>query len=136
MDRSVSIDKIEGRIFQIRGKRVMLDIDLAGLYGVPTKALNQAVKRNIKRFPDDFMFALTAHEKDDVVTNCDHLKNLKFSPYLPYAFTQEGVAMLSSVLQSSRETQAANRISAVIKSCIFRAMCQALKEQNIYKSCN
>jgi len=80
----------------------MLDIDLAKLYDVPTKALNQAVKRNVKRFPDDFMFTLTAHEKAEVVTNCDHLKVLKFSPYLPYAFTQEGVAMLSSVLNSER----------------------------------
>ena len=102
MDRMASVDKIKGTIFQIRGKRIMLDVDLARLYNVPTKALNQAVKRNIKRFPDDFMFTLTAREKDEVVTNCDHLKNLKFSPYLPYAFTQEGVAMLSSVLNSEQ----------------------------------
>lgn len=66
------------RILLIRGQKVMIDRDLAGLYGVKTKALNQAVKRNITRFPDDFMFQLTKEEMNDVVTNCDHLKPLDF----------------------------------------------------------
>jgi hypothetical protein len=98
----VSVERIEDSIFQIRGKRVMLDIDLARLYRVPTKVLNQAIKRNMKRFPGDFMFRLTEIEKREVVTNCDHLGTLKFSPYFPYAFTEQGVAMLSSVLNSER----------------------------------
>ena len=98
----VPIEKIENRILQIRGKNVMIDRDLAELYGVSTKALNQAVKRNVKRFPEDFMFRLTSAEKQEVVTNCDHLKTLKFSPQLPCAFTEQGVAMLSSVLNSER----------------------------------
>lgn len=102
MPNLVPVEKIENRIFQIRGKRVMLDRDLAELYCVSTKVLNQAVKRNLKRFPEDFMFKLTAVEKREVVTNCDHLKVLKFSPQLPYAFTEQGVAMLSSVLGSER----------------------------------
>ena len=93
---------IESRILLINGKKVMLDADLALLYQVKTKALNQAVGRNRKRFPDDFMFRLTRAEKDYVVTNCDHLKHLKFSPTNPYAFTEQGVAMLSSVLSSAR----------------------------------
>jgi fructoselysine-6-P-deglycase FrlB-like protein len=80
----------------------MLDADLAMLYGVKTKVLNQAVKRNLKRFPNDFMFQLTAKEKNELVTNCDHLSTLKFSPQSPYAFTEQGVAMLSSVLNSER----------------------------------
>jgi len=80
----------------------MIDYDLAKLYEVPTKVLNQSVKRNVKRFPEDFMFKLTKKEKEEVVTNCDHLKALKFSPQLPYAFTEQGVAMLSSVLNSER----------------------------------
>jgi len=80
----------------------MIDYDLAALYGVSTKVLNQAVKRNINRFPEDFMFRLTRQEKEEVVTNCDHLKTLKFSPQLPHAFTEQGVAMLSSVLNSER----------------------------------
>ncbi len=91
---------IEQRIFIIRGHKVMLDKDLAQLYGVKTKVLNQATKRNIDRFPEDFMFKLTKSEKEQVVTVCDHLKDLKFSPQLPCAFTEQGVAMLSSVLRS------------------------------------
>ena len=96
---------IERKIFMIRGHKVMLDRDLAELYGVSTKVLNQAVKRNMSRFPQDFMFQLTGVEKEEVVTNCDHLKSLKFSPQLPYAFTEQGVAMLSSVLKSERAVQ-------------------------------
>ena len=93
-------ERIERRINQVRGHRVMLDADLAQLYGVPTRALNQAVKRNAERFPPDFMFRLTQEEKDEVVTNCDHLRRLKFSPSLPYAFTEHGAVMLASVLNS------------------------------------
>jgi len=102
MDKLVPVYKIESKIFRIRGKKVMLDRDLAELYGVSTKVLNQSVGRNLRRFPSDFMFKLTECEKREVVTNCDHLKNLKFSYQLPHVFTQEGVAMLSSVLNSER----------------------------------
>ena len=84
----------------LRGHRMMLDADLARLYGVPTKAINQAVKRNSERFPVDFMFQLTAAERAQVVTFCDHLAGLKFSRAAPFAFTEQGVAMLSSVLKS------------------------------------
>lgn len=97
--------QIENKIFLIRGKKIMLDRDLAELYGVPTKRLNEQVRRNIKRFPEDFMFQLTKIEKAEVVANCDHLKVLKFSPQLPYAFTENGIAMLSSVLNSERSIQ-------------------------------
>lgn len=76
----------------------MLDRDLAGLYGVSTKVLNQAVKRNIKRFPEDFMFQLSRQEKAELVTICDRFNSLKHSTVLPHVFTQEGIAMLSSVL--------------------------------------
>lgn len=68
------------RILILRGVKVMLDADLADLYGVQTKVLNQAVRRNAERFPEDFMFHLTQEEKNEVVTNCDHLARLKFSP--------------------------------------------------------
>ncbi len=80
----------------------MLDADLAELYGVETRTLNQAVKRNPERFPDDFMFQLTKPEKTEVVTNCDHLAKLKYSPSLPYAFTEHGAIMAASVLNSPR----------------------------------
>jgi predicted XRE-type DNA-binding protein len=73
-------------ILLIRGQKVMISNDLAELYGVTTKRLNEQVKRNIKRFPKHFMFQLTEQEKDKVVANCDHLQNLKYSPYLPYVF--------------------------------------------------
>ncbi len=100
MNEIIPIEKIENKILTIRNQKVMLDRDLAELYGVETKVLNQAVKRNIERFPDDFMFQLTKEEKEEVVTNCDHLAVLKFSYRLPYAFTLYGVSMLSSVLNS------------------------------------
>lgn len=83
----------------------MLDSDLSRLYGVTTKVLNQQIRRNIERFPSDFMFQLDNMEKDEVVTNCDHLSKLKFSHSLPYVFTEHGVAMLSSVLKSPRAVQ-------------------------------
>lgn len=93
---------VEGKIFLIRSHRVMLDRDLAGLYGVETKVLNQAVKRNMKRFPKDFMFQVTPSEKSELVTNCDRFKTLKHSTSTPFAFTEQGVAMLSSILNSER----------------------------------
>ena len=102
MPKAIALEVIATRILGLRGKKVMLDSDLALLYGVRTKRLNEQVKRNIKRFPEDFMFQLTPKEKEEVVANCDHLKALKFSPQLPYAFTEQGVAMLSSVLNSER----------------------------------
>ena len=92
--------KIESKILTIRNLQVMIDRDLAELYGVETKVLNQAVKRNIERFPEDFMFALEQKEKDELVTNCDRFNALKHSSTMPYAFTEQGVAMLSSVLKS------------------------------------
>lgn len=102
----IPIERIEDRILLIRDHKVMIDADLADLYHVPTKVLNQAVKRNQDRFPDDFMFQLTKDEKDQVVTNCDHLSRLRFSPTLPFVFTEHGAIMLSSVLSSSVAVQA------------------------------
>ena len=84
----------------------MIDSDLAELYGVPTKALNQAVKRNQERFPKDFMFQLTKGEKTEVVTNCDHLAKLKFSPSRPFAFTEHGAIQAANVLNSARAVEA------------------------------
>ena len=92
--------QIEERIFNIRGKQVMIDKDLALLYGVETKRLNEQVKRNIERFPEDFMFQLTQEEclRSQIATlNVKQGQNIK---YLPFAFTENGIAMLSSVLRS------------------------------------
>lgn len=90
------------KILLIRGRKVMLDRDLASLYGVSTYRLNEQVKRNLKRFPEDFMFRLTSEEKEEVVKNYPHLQSLKFSPGLPYAFTEHGAVMAASVLNSDR----------------------------------
>ncbi len=95
-----SVIRIEGRILSIRNSQVMIDRDLAELYGVDTKVLNQAVKRNIERFPERFRFQLSAEEFTELVTNCDRLESLKHSSVCPYVFTEQGVAMLSSVLRS------------------------------------
>ena len=104
-EEMVPQETIEQKIFLIRHQKVMLDSDLAALYGVSTKVLNQAVKRNERRFPPDFMFRLNEGEKEQLVTNCDRFQRLKYSSVLPCAFTEQGVAMLSSVLRSSRAIQ-------------------------------
>lgn len=107
MDKNnvILVENIDDKIFPIRRQRVMIDADLAKLYGVSTKALNQAVKRNKARFPKDFMFVLTKKEKAELVTNCDHLKNLKYSSSLPKAFTEHGAIMLASVLNSQHAVE-------------------------------
>jgi hypothetical protein len=101
-DLALPIGRIERQILLIRGQKVMLDADLASLYGVTTKRLNEQVRRNIDRFPKDFMFPLSREEKEQVVANCDHLARLRFSPTLPYAFTEHGAIMAASVLNSQR----------------------------------
>ena len=96
---------IDHRIIALRGQRVILDADLAAIYGVSTKRLNEQVKRNEDRFQADFAFQLTAAEKSEVVANCDHLQRLKFSPVLPRAFTEHGAIMAANVLNSRRAVQ-------------------------------
>ncbi|MGA1823412.1 MAG: ORF6N domain-containing protein [bacterium] len=108
--RLIPQEAIENKILILRSKKIMLDRDLATLYGVETKRINEQVKRNIKRFPDHFMFQLTKEEKDELVANCDRFKILKHSTSLPYAFTEHGVAMLSSVLNSERAIQVSIQI--------------------------
>ena len=112
----VPLEFIEDIILSLRGQRVMLDRDLAALYGTSTKAFNQAVKRNEAKFPPDFCFQLTQEEKKEVVTNRDHLKNLKYSPVLPYAFTEHGALMAANVLNSDQ----ANTMSVYIVRAFVR----------------
>ncbi len=103
LDKQMAVSNyndIQNQILTIRGTQVMIDRDLAELYQVETKVLNQAVKRNIERFPKIFRFQLNDDEKNELVTNCDRFQNLKHSSVNPYAFTEQGVAMLSSVLRS------------------------------------
>jgi hypothetical protein len=101
----VKVGKIQQRILLIRGEKVIVDADLAEFYGVPTKVLNQAVRRNMDRFPADFMFQLNKNEKLEVVTNCDHLNKLKYSPVNPLVFSEHGALMAASILNSARAVE-------------------------------
>jgi len=124
---------IERKIFMIRRQKVMIDKDLAKLYGVGTKVLNQAVKRNIRRFPDDFMFQLSWEEAESLRSQIVTLNNAKTGTsrrgkhikYLPYAFTEHGVAMLSSVLNSERAIQ--------VNILIIRAFVKLRKILSVHK---
>jgi phage regulator Rha-like protein len=138
------IQSIQNRIYTLRGERVMLDRDLAAIYGIETKSLNLSVKRNIARFPADFMFRLTREEVDlikvsasgQVISNSflrfqnETSKNRGGTRYLPYAFSEQGVAMLSGILNSERAIQmniAIMRAFVEIRKILFREI--DLKEQ-------
>ena len=97
---------IQTRVFEIRNQRVMLDFHLAEMYEIETRVLKQAVRRNLERFPSDFMFQMEKPEFIEVITDCDKLKvEYKFTPSLPFCFTEQGIAMLSSVLKSPKAIQ-------------------------------
>jgi hypothetical protein len=99
----MQLQMIQTKIYEVRGQKVMLDFDLAELYETETRTLKQSVKRNINRFPTDFMFELTKTEWQEVITICDNLpKSIKYSPVTPFAFTEQGVAMLSGILNSEK----------------------------------
>jgi len=106
----ISTDDIRNRIFTFRNTQVMVDRDIAELYQVETKVLNQAVKRNIERFPEPFMFQLTNEEKKELVTICDRFESMKHSSVNPFAFTEQGVAMLSAVLRSETAVEVSIQI--------------------------
>ena len=108
---TTSIDSIRSRIFTIRGIQVMLDRDLAELYGVPTKRLNEQVRRNAERFPDDFMFHLSKSEMSELVANCDRFNKMKHSSVPMTAFSEHGIIMLASVLKSGVAIEASIRIT-------------------------
>ncbi len=107
----MQLQVIQKKIYEIRGQKVMLDFDLAGLYEVETRILKQAVRRNMDIFPDDFMFQLNKQEWNELITNCDKLPvNIKHNPGTPLAFTEHGVTMLANLLKSKK----ARRISVAI----------------------
>ena len=112
-------ESISTKIYLIRGEKILLDRDLAELYGVETKRLKEAVKRNITRFPNDFMFEVTKEEVASLRSQIATLKRGEHSKYLPSAFTEQGVAMLSSVLKSERAVQ--------VNIAIMRAFVQMRK---------
>jgi len=102
MDALAVQGEINSRILTLRREQVMIDSDLAELYGVTTKRLNEQVKRNIERFPADFMFQVNNNEKNELVANCDQFNNMKHSTVNPHAFTEQGIYMLASVLKSPK----------------------------------
>ena len=106
----IPVGQTEQIIFLIRDQRVMIDADLARVYGVSTKRLNEQVKRNQTRFPVDFMFQLNVEEKRELVANCDRFKNLKHSTSLPFVFTEHGAIMLASVLNTEIAVQASVQV--------------------------
>ena len=105
MSEIIRFEEVEKRIITIREQQVLIDRDVAELYGVETKEVNQAVKRNLEKFPEGYVIEFTDNEKYEVVTNCDHLSVLKYSPNLPTAFTEKGLYMLATILKSPAATQ-------------------------------
>ena len=103
---TVPMERVADRILSIRGHRVMVDTDLAEVYGVPTKRLNEQVKRNAERFPEDFAFRLTPEEKMERVAKCDRFSRLKHSTVFPLVFTEHGAIMAANVLNSQRAIEA------------------------------
>ena len=101
----VKYEDVAGRVIEIRGEKVILDSDVAELYGVETKDINRAVKNNKNKFPSGYITPLTAGEKSEVVKNFHHLEDLKYSPYLPKAFTEKGLYMLATILKSPKAVQ-------------------------------
>jgi phage regulator Rha-like protein len=105
MNDTIGLDKIEKKILVIRNQHVLLDNDVAELYGVETRDINKSVKNNPDKFPEGYIFEITKSEKAEVVENFHHLENIKFSPALPKAFTEKGLYMLATILKSTRATQ-------------------------------
>ena len=105
MEQKLIKSEIESRIFTMRGKQVMLDRDLAEFFGTTTKRLNEQVKRNVARFPDNFLFQLNNLEKNELVANCDRFNILKHSSAFPFAFTDYGIAMIATILRSEIAVQ-------------------------------
>ncbi|MCW8471348.1 ORF6N domain-containing protein [Fluoribacter gormanii] len=102
---NISQLEVEDKIIEIRNKHVIIDSDVAQLYGVETKRINEAVSRNPEKFPEGYFVELNENEKQEVVANCDHLASLKFSPNLPKAFTEKGLYMLATILKSPKATE-------------------------------
>jgi hypothetical protein len=126
MNEAIPHERIEKRIHELRGKKVMLDRDLSELYGVETRALNQAVTRNIERFPDDFMFTLTQEEARDSRSQNVIMKRGENIKYLPRAYTEHGILMLSSVLRSETAIQVNIQIMRAFMK--MREMMQGYRE--------
>jgi len=125
----LKIDKINDLIIEFRDERVLIDSDVAELYGVGTKEVNQAVSNNPEKFPDGYVFELIKEEKIEVVKNIDHLEKIKFSPHLPKAFTEKGLYMLATILKSEKATQ--TTLSIIETFSKIRELSRTVKELSI-----
>ena len=105
MANVMKIEDVQKLVVDLRGQKILVDADVATLYGVGTKEVNQAVSNNPERFPDGYIFKLSKEEKSEVVKNFDHLESLKFSPHLPKTFTEKGLYMLATILKSKQATE-------------------------------
>jgi len=106
MNNVINIEDIQDRLIEINNEKVLIDSDVAKIYGVETKRVNEAIKNNPDKFPEGYMFELTKEQKTEVVENFDHLSKLKFSPYNPKAFTEKGLYMLATILKSKKAVEA------------------------------
>lgn len=105
MELPIKYQEVEKKIIEVRGQKIILDADVAKLYGVETREINQAVKNNPEKFPQGYIFTLSKNEKTEVVKNFDNLATIKFSPQPPKAFTEKGLYMLATILKSPRATK-------------------------------
>jgi hypothetical protein len=122
----VKFENIENLIINLRDKKVLIDSDVAKIYGVETRDINKAVRNNLDKFPEGYIFELTKEEKNRVVENFHHLSNLKFSPHLPKAFTEKGLYMLATILKSKQATEAT--ISIIETFTKIRELSKTIKE--------
>ena len=122
----VKFENIENLIINLRDKKVLIDSDVAKIYGVETRNINKAVRNNLDKFPEGYIFELTKEEKNRVVENFHHLSNLKFSPHLPKAFTEKGLYMLATILKSKQATEAT--ISIIETFTKIRELSKTIKE--------
>ena len=122
----VKFENIENLIINLRNKKVLIDSDVAKIYGVETRDINKAVRNNLDKFPEGYIFELTKEEKNRVVENFHHLTNLKFSPHLPKAFTEKGLYMLATILKSKQATEAT--ISIIETFTKIRELSKTIKE--------
>ena len=122
----INTDDVKGKVIVVRGQQVLLDRDVAALYGVETKRINEAVRNNTEKFPEGYLFVLTDREKEEVVENFDHLEVLKFSPVLPTAFTERGLYMLATILKSKKAVQ--TTIAIINTFTQVRVMARTMEE--------
>ena len=122
----INSDDVHGKIIVVRGQQVLLDRDVAALYGVETKRINEAVRNNTEKFPEGYLFVLTDKEKEEVVENFDHLEVLKFSPVLPTAFTERGLYMLATILKSKKAVK--TTIAIIDTFAMVRQMASTMEQ--------